>query len=83
MKHTDADQCFAQVSYNKFHPNVVLNTVEVESHSGPEQKYGCLCGSSHRIHLLSKLLWKSPVVNIIQNGQLCRKCRQNFIYIHV
>jgi hypothetical protein len=69
MEHTDAEQSFAQIYCNKFHQNVVLNKAEVESHSGPEQKYGSLCASFHRIHLLSKLLWKSPLQNIIQNGQ--------------
>jgi len=60
-----------------------LNKEEVESGTGPEQKYGSLCAIFHRIHLLSKLVWKSPVLNFIQNEQLCRKYRQNFIYIHV
>lgn len=61
----------------------MLNKEEVEGHTAHEQKYGSLFAIFHRIHLLSKLLWKSPVLNFIQNEQLCRKYRQNFIYVHV
>jgi len=70
LKHTDTEQCFAQVSSKKFHANVVLKKAEVEIHPCPEvRKYGSLSASFHRIHLLSKLLWKSPVLNLIQNEQ--------------
>jgi hypothetical protein len=69
MEHTDAQQCFAQVSYNKFHPKVVFKKVEGDIHPCPEVKYGFVCAIVCRIHLLSKLLGKSPVLNIIQNGQ--------------
>ena len=48
---------------------MVLKRVEVEIHPCPELKNSYVCATCHRIQSLTKLLWKSPVLNFIQNGQ--------------
>lgn len=75
-EHTNAQQCYAQICCNKFHPNVILKKVQIEIHSYSEVKYGSCCANLHE----NKLLWKSSVLNLSRMDEKCRKYRQNLIY---